>query len=109
MRMPPGNDGRVGYDAVLVFSFGGPEGPDDVMPFLRNVVRGRGVPDERLAEVARHYDHFGGVSPMNAQCRELLAALRPELHAAGVDLPLYLGNRNWHPYLADTVARMRDD
>ena len=98
----------MGYDAVLLVSFGGPEGPDDVMPFLRNVVRGRGVPDERLAEVAEHYQHFGGVSPINAQCRELLAALRPDLDKAGVDLPLYWGNRNWQPYLADTLATMRD-
>ena len=99
----------VGYDALILVSFGGPEGPDDVMPFLRNVVRGRGVPDERLAEVAEHYHHFGGVSPINAQCRELLAALRPELDAAGIDLPLYWGNRNWDPFLADTLAQMRDD
>jgi ferrochelatase len=98
-----GQDGGVHYDAVVLVSFGGPEGPDDVMPFLRNVVRGRGVPDERLAEVAGHYQHFGGVSPINAQCRELLAALRPAL-----DLPVYWGNRNWHPYLTDTVAEMRD-
>jgi ferrochelatase len=97
------------YDAILLVSFGGPEGPDDVLPFLRNVTRGRGVPDERLAEVAEHYRHFGGVSPINEQCRELLAALRPELDAAGVPLPLYWGNRNWHPMLAETVARMRDD
>jgi len=99
----------VGYDAVLLVSFGGPEGPDDVMPFLRNVVRGRGVPDARLAEVAEHYRHFGGVSPINAQNRELLVALRAELDGAGVDLPLYWGNRNWRPYLADTLATMRDD
>ncbi len=96
------------YDALILVSFGGPEGPDDVLPFLRNVVRGRGVPDERLAQVAEHYQHFGGVSPINGQCRDLLAALRPELDAAGVDLPLYWGNRNWHPYLSDTVAQMRD-
>jgi protoporphyrin/coproporphyrin ferrochelatase len=92
----------VEYDAFLLVSFGGPEGPDDVMPFLRNVTRGRGVPDARLAEVAEHYRHFGGVSPINAQCRELLAALRGEL-----DLPIYWGNRNWHPYLADTVREMK--
>jgi protoporphyrin/coproporphyrin ferrochelatase len=97
------------YDAVLLVSFGGPEGPDDVMPFLRHVVRGRGVPDERLAEVAEHYYHFGGVSPINGQCRQVLAALRPELDAAGIGLPLYWGNRNWTPYLSDTVARMRED
>jgi ferrochelatase len=93
----------VEYDAVLLVSFGGPEGPDDVMPFLRNVVRGRGVPDERLAEVAEHYHHFGGVSPINAQNRELMAALRP-----GLELPLYWGNRNWTPYLTDTLGQMRD-
>ena len=96
------------YDALILVSFGGPEGPDDVMPFLRNVVRDRGVPDERLTTVAEHYHHFGGVSPINAQCRDLLAALRPELDAANIDLPLYWGNRNWHPYLSDTVSEMRD-
>jgi ferrochelatase len=97
----------VEYDAVVLVSFGGPEGPDDVMPFLRNVVRGRDVPDERLAVVAEHYHHFGGVSPINEQCRELLAALRAELDRAGIDLPLFWGNRNWGPYLTDTVADMR--
>jgi ferrochelatase len=97
------------YDAFLLVSFGGPEGPDDVLPFLRNVTRGRGVPDERLAEVAEHYRHFGGVSPINGQCRALLAALRPEFERAGIDLPIYWGNRNWAPHLTDTVARMRDD
>ena len=99
----------VDYDAVVLVSFGGPEGPDDVMPFLRNVVRGRDVPDERLAEVAEHYHHFGGVSPINAQCRELLDALRKELARAGIGLPVYWGNRNWHPYLTDTAAQMRSD
>jgi ferrochelatase len=98
----------VPYDALLLVSFGGPEGPDDVMPFLRNVVRGRNVPEERIAEVAQHYERFGGVSPINAQCRSLLAALRPVLDEAGVDLPLYWGNRNWHPYLTDEVARMAE-
>jgi protoporphyrin/coproporphyrin ferrochelatase len=97
------------YDAFLLVSFGGPEGPDDVLPFLRNVTRGRGVPDERLAEVAEHYLHFGGVSPINGQNRALLAAVRDRFAADGPDLPLYWGNRNWHPFLADTVARMRDD
>ncbi len=96
------------YDAVMLVSFGGPEGPDDVMPFLRNVVRGRGVPDERLRVVAEHYRHFGGVSPINEQCRGLLAAMRTTLTEAGIDLPLYWGNRNWHPYLTDTVAQLRD-
>jgi len=97
------------YDAFVLVSFGGPEGPEDVLPFLRNVTRGRGIPEERLAEVAEHYRHFGGVSPINAQCRELLAALRVEFAQAGLDLPSYWGNRNWAPYLADTVRRMRDD
>lgn len=98
----------MGYDAFLLVSFGGPERPADVLPFLQNVTRGRGVPPERLAEVAEHYQHFGGVSPINAQCRALLAALREEFAAHGVDLPLYWGNRNWHPMLADTLAEMRD-
>jgi ferrochelatase len=99
----------VVYDAVMLVSFGGPEGPDDVLPFLRNVTAGRGVPEARLAAVAEHYQHFGGVSPINAQCRELLDALRREFAAAQLDLPLYWGNRNWHPYLAETVATMRSD
>ena len=97
------------YDAFVLLSFGGPEKPDDVMPFLRNVVRGRGVPDERLAEVAEHYYHFGGVSPINQQNRDLLAAVRAEFDAHGIGLPTYWGNRNWYPMLADTVAQMRDD
>jgi ferrochelatase len=92
------------YDALLLLSFGGPEGPDDVLPFLENVVRGRGVPRERLLEVAEHYSHFGGVSPINEQNRALLAAVRAEL-----DLPVYWGNRNWHPLVEDTVATMRAD
>ena len=97
-------------DALLLLSFGGPEGPDDVMPFLRNVTRGRGVPDERLAAVAAHYAHFGGVSPINAQNRALLAAIEARNSASTrIDLPLYWGNRNWHPYLADTVRQMADD
>lgn len=91
-------------DALLLLSFGGPEGPDDVLPFLENVVRGRGVPRERLLAVAEHYAHFGGVSPINDQNRALLAAVR-----ASLDLPVYWGNRNWHPLVEDTVARMRDD
>jgi ferrochelatase len=100
-----GEDGGMEYDAFLLVSFGGPEGPDDVMPFLENVTRGRGVPPERLTEVAEHYRHFGGVSPINAQNRALLAALAPILPGT----PLYWGNRNWDPYLTDTVAKMRDD
>src|ERR1700750_2329632 len=83
--------GMPAYDAFLLVSFGGPEGPDDVMPFLRNVTRGRGVPDDRLAEVAEHYLHFGGVSPINAQCRALLSAVRERFAADGPDLPLYWG------------------
>ncbi|GAA2646026.1 ferrochelatase [Paractinoplanes durhamensis] len=97
------------YDAFVLLSFGGPEKPDDVMPFLRNVVRGRGVPEERLAAVAEHYMHFGGVSPINQQCRDLLAAVDADFETHGVDLPTYWGNRNWQPMLEDTVARMRDD
>ncbi|MEV4639558.1 ferrochelatase [Actinoplanes sp. NPDC049548] len=99
----------MAYDAFLLLSFGGPEHPDDVMPFLRNVTRGRGVPEERLAEVAEHYYHFGGVSPINQQCRDLLAAVQADFAANGVGLPAYWGNRNWQPMLADTVAQMRDD
>ncbi|MEU4236411.1 ferrochelatase [Actinoplanes sp. NPDC026619] len=99
----------MAYDAFVLLSFGGPEKPDDVMPFLRNVVRGRGVPDERLAEVSEHYMHFGGVSPINQQCRDLLAAVDADFEAHGVDLPTYWGNRNWQPMLEDTVAQMRDD
>lgn len=97
------------YDALLVLSFGGPEGPADVLPFLENVTRGRGVPAERLADVAEHYHHFGGVSPINAQNRALTAAIRDELRAHSIDLPVYWGNRNWSPYLVDTVRQMRDD
>jgi protoporphyrin/coproporphyrin ferrochelatase len=97
------------FDAILVVSFGGPEGPDDVMPFLENVTRGRGVPRERLLEVAHHYQRFGGVSPINEQNRALIAALEPELRTAGVELPIYFGNRNWHPFLTDTMRQMRDD
>jgi ferrochelatase len=98
----------MAYDAFLLVSFGGPEGPDDVLPFLRNVTSGRGVPEERLAEVATHYQHFGGVSPINAQCRELLAAIGKRFAIDGIGLPLYWGNRNWDPYLTDAVREMRD-
>jgi protoporphyrin/coproporphyrin ferrochelatase len=97
------------YDAILLVSFGGPEGPDDVLPFLENVTRGRGVPPERLAAVAEHYLVRGGVSPINGQCRALLGALETELRTHGHDLPLYWGNRNWHPMLADTLAQMASD
>jgi protoporphyrin/coproporphyrin ferrochelatase len=96
------------YDAILVVSFGGPEGPDDVVPFLENVTRGRGIPRERLVEVGAHYDLFGGVSPINAHNRGLVAALESELAAHDLALPVYWGNRNWHPFLADTLREMRD-
>src|SRR5580692_11691200 len=101
--------GMPAYDAFLLVSFGGPEGPDDVMPFLENVTRGRGVPPERLAGVAEHYYAFGGVSPINQQCRDLLAAVRADLAAGGLSLPVYWGNRNWTPYLTDTVRAMAAD
>jgi protoporphyrin/coproporphyrin ferrochelatase len=97
------------YDALLLVSFGGPEGPEDVLPFLRNVTAGRNIPDSRLEQVAEHYYLFGGVSPINQQCRDLLAAIEKDLEASGVDLPVYWGNRNWPPYLADTLAAMAAD
>jgi ferrochelatase len=96
------------YDAFLLVSFGGPEHPDEVMPFLENVTRGRGVPPERLAEVAQHYQRFGGVSPINQHCRELISAIRADFAVHGLELPVYWGNRNWRPMLADTLAQMRD-
>ncbi|MGI5327454.1 ferrochelatase [Actinomadura nitritigenes] len=97
------------HDALLLLSFGGPEGPEDVIPFLENVTRGRNIPRERLEKVGEHYHLFGGVSPINRLCRELKAAIEADFAAHGVDLPVYWGNRNWTPYLADTVRRMRDD
>ena len=97
------------YDAFLLVSFGGPEGPDDVLPFLENVTRGRRIPRERLAQVAEHYQAFGGVSPINQQCRDLLAAVAKDFADEGMNLPLYWGNRNWHPFVADTVAAMAAD
>ena len=103
MAGPEHTSEPVAYDAVVLASFGGPEGQDDVIPFLRNVTRGRGIPDERLEEVAHHYRHFGGISPINGQNRALKAALEAELAARGVDLPVYWGNRNWGPYLADAL------
>jgi ferrochelatase len=96
-------------DALLVVSFGGPDGPDDVLPFLENVLRGRNVPRERMLEVAEHYDHFSGKSPINEQNRRLIAALEAELAAHGPRLPIYWGNRNWHPLLADTLRQMAND
>lgn len=97
------------YDAILVVSFGGPECRDDVIPFLENVLRGKPVPRERMLEVAEHYYHFDGVSPINAQVRELIDALRAELDRAGIGLPIYWGNRNWHPMLPETVQQMKTD
>ena len=97
------------YDAVLIVSFGGPEGPDDVMPFLENVTAGRGVPRERLEEVAEHYYAVGGVSPINGQNRALLSAVRADFDAHGVDLPVYWGNRHWTPTLTEVIGQMRDD
>ncbi|GGX71527.1 ferrochelatase [Streptomyces fructofermentans] len=97
------------YDALLLLSFGGPEGPDDVVPFLENVTRGRGIPKERLKEVGQHYFLFGGVSPINAQNRALLEALRKDFADHGLDLPVYWGNRNWDPYLTDTLREMAAD
>ncbi|HYG81381.1 MAG TPA: ferrochelatase [Pyrinomonadaceae bacterium] len=97
------------YDAILLVSFGGPEGVNDVMPFLENVLRGRNVPPERMRAVARHYELFGGVSPINAQNRKLIAALEKELEENGPRLPVYWGNRNWHPMLADTLRKMAQD
>jgi ferrochelatase len=104
-----GSQPETFFDALLVVAFGGPEGMDDVMPFLENVTRGRNVPRERLDEVAEHYARFGGMSPINAQNRALMAALGPELDAHGIDLPIYLGNRNWHPFLEDTLREMTAD
>jgi protoporphyrin/coproporphyrin ferrochelatase len=97
------------YDAILIVSFGGPEGMDDVIPFLENVLRGRNVPPERVRKVAQHYEMFGGVSPINEQNRKLIAALKEELAVNGPHLPIYWGNRNWHPMLTDTVAGMKAD
>jgi ferrochelatase len=98
----------VVYDAILLAGFGGPEGQDDVIPFLRNVTRGRGIPEERLEEVAHHYRHFGGVSPINDQNRELKAALEAELASRGIDLPVLWGNRNWGPYLKDALIEAKE-
>src|SRR3954451_8395009 len=98
----------TGYDAILMVGFGGPEKRDDVLPFLENVLRGRNVPRERMLEVAEHYYHFDGISPINDQARALIGALRLELDLRGVTMPIYWGNRNWHPRLADTLRTMAD-
>lgn len=102
------DEGRE-YDAIFVVSFGGPEGVDEVVPFLENVTRGRNIPRERLEEVGEHYFMFDGVSPINAQNRALIDALRAELDEHGIDLPIYFGNRNWAPYITDTMQQMKDD
>jgi len=94
------------YDCILLAGFGGPEGQDDVIPYLRNVTRGRGIPDDRLEEVAHHYRHFGGISPINEQNRELRSALQTELDARGLDLPVYWGNRFWAPYFVDALREL---
>src|SRR5258705_5045418 len=99
----------LSYDALLIVSFGGPEGMDDVIPFLESVLRGRNVPRERMLSVAHHYEMFGGVSPINEQNRKLIAALGEELQTSGPNLPIYWGNRNWHPMLTDTVRQMASD
>lgn len=98
-----------GYDALLVISFGGPEAMDDVIPFLENVLRGRNVPKDRMLQVAHHYELFGGVSPINQQNRDLIAALKEELERNGPRLPIYWGNRNWHPLLVDTLSKMASE
>ncbi len=97
------------YDALLIVSFGGPEGMDEVMPFLENVLRGRNVPRERLLDVAHHYELFGGISPINAQNRALIAALRTEFATHDLNMPIYWGNRNWQPFLADALRQMAND
>jgi ferrochelatase len=108
MNVEP-NNVEPNYDAILVVSFGGPESRDDVIPFLEHVLRGRNVPRERMLAVAEHYYHFGGKSPINQQTRELISALENELAQHGPKLPVYWGNRNWHPMLADTLLQMKHD
>lgn len=103
------NDLQTKYQAMLLVSFGGPEGPDDVMPYLRNVLRGRNVPEKRMLEVAEHYQHFDGVSPINEQNRALIESLKQEFKNHEIKLPIYFGNRNWHPLLEDTLRQMKED
>lgn len=105
---PPFDADSTPYDSILIVSFGGPEQREDVIPFLENVLRGKPVPRERMLEVAEHYYHFGGVSPINQQCRDLIAALTPLIREAGCHLPIYWGNRNWRPLLTETIREMRD-
>src|SRR5208282_1829987 len=99
----------MNYDAILVVSFGGPEAKEDVIPFLETVLRGRNIPRERLLAVAEHYHHFDGKSPLNQQIRELIAALQAELERKGPRLPIYWGNRNWRPFLSETIQKMKQD
>ena len=99
----------MSYEAILIVSFGGPEKQADVIPFLENVLRGKDVPRERMLNVAEHYYHFDGKSPINEQNRNLMAALKKELAEHQIALPVYLGNRNWHPLLADTLSQMKED
>ena len=111
MTTPPietDNSPMAPYDGILLMSFGGPEGPDDVMPFLRNVTAGRGIPDERLAVVAEHYQSFGGKSPINDQNRALMGALRSELDRRGISVPLLWGNRNFDPFVTNTLREAHD-
>lgn len=103
------SDQNLAYDSFILVSFGGPEGPGDVMPFLENVLRGKRVPRERMLEVAEHYKSFGGVSPINEQNRQLLAAIKTEFESNGIDLPVYWGNRNWDPLFPDTLRQMKSD
>ena len=100
---------EVPIDSILFVSFGGPEGPDDVLPFLENVLRGKNVPRERMLEVAEHYQHFGGISPINEHCRALITAVTTECQRRGLNLPIYWGNRNWHPLLPGTLRTMAQD
>lgn len=100
--------GQLAYDAIMVLSFGGPEGHADVMPFLERVTAGRNIPRERLLDVAEHYHAVGGISPINAQNRDVITRLSVVLAQRGIHLPIYFGNRNWHPLVSDTVAQMRD-
>ena len=102
------SDPLAPYDAVLLLSYGGPQGPDDVLPFMRNATAGRGVPDSRLLQVSGHYGRFGGVSPINARNAELLEALRAELAARGSRLPVVIGNRNWHPFVSEALRALAD-
>ncbi len=109
--MPPGATANATqpYDALLLVSFGGPEKPEDVVPFLRNVTAGKNIPDERLVAVGAHYDLFGGRSPINDQNRDLLDAIREDFASNGIDLPVYWGNRNWDPFLTEALEQMKAD